>query len=205
MNLVGYISRDRVFPNPLISVGKEDDEFFAFYPSGDKVKLRNVTSDEMLRARDTFIAVDPSTADPVPALAFGINPEVIVSGDHSSVVQSLHNYLASTSAQQLSSTDREVIGQFLYAIREAAKKISASELQELASSNTILHVFMYRRRLRRRPGSAFTFLVQLCYKHRQKTLYRKGVPIDKSLHDVFIPRQTSDVLMQKQVLAAACA
>lgn len=195
MNLVGFLNRSRSYPAPLITVGVEDGNFFAFYPSGDKVKLRGVESVEALRGRDSFVAAGETKTDAIPKLAFGISPKQIVTGVERDIGRLLRTYIAH-QGPLVQGEDSEAIRTFLLSIGEFTGRINARELKDILSGRRNLTVKVNSRQLRRSPHTAGTLLVQLASASGTKTLYRKGIPRGRNISDLLIPEPTTRFLQQ---------
>ena len=195
MNLVGYLNRSRSYPAPLIAVGVEGEDFFAFYPSGDKVRLRGVESLESLEARDSFVPARATEVGEVPKLAFGISPRQVLAGEERDVGRLLRTYV-SQQGPLVQGEDTEAIRSFLLSIGEFTGRINARELVDVLAGRRWLTAKVNRRQLRRSPHTAQTLVVQLAGAGRTRTLYRKGVPRGMRLADVRIPAATVRFLQQ---------
>lgn len=195
MNLVGFLNRSRSYPAPLISVGVEGEDYFAFFPSGDRVKLRGVESLETLRNRDSFLSAAASGVVDVPELAFGISPGQVVAGAGRDVGRLLRSYVAQ-QGPLVQGEDTESIRSFLLSIGEFTGRINARELVDVLTGRRRLVARINSRQLRRSPHKAQTLLIQLEGRSETRTLYRKGVPRGKALADVRIPSSTARFLQQ---------
>jgi hypothetical protein len=197
MNLVGFLNRSRTYPAPLISVGAEGQRFFAFYPSGHKVLLRDIDSIERLNKRPAFVSVSASEVNTseVPVLAFGISRQHIVAGAGKDVGRVLRTYISSLGPIA-NDDEAESIRAFLLSIGEFTGKINARELVEVLTGRRRLVARVNSRQLRRSPHKAQTLLIQLEGKGGTKTLYRKGVPRGRTLDEVRIPAAASAFLQQ---------
>jgi hypothetical protein len=196
MNLVGFLNRSRSYPSPLISVGAEGHDLFAFYPSGDRVKLRGIESIEALKSRDSFLPAQSSEESEIPSLAFGISPKQVVAGQRSDVGRMLRTYMS--QQRPLAPDDgEEAIKSFLLSIGEFTGRISARELVDVLSGRRRLTAKVRPRQLRRSSKTAHTLIVQLSGPGKTRTLYRKGMPYGKSLADIRIPAPTVTFLQQQ--------
>lgn len=195
MNLVGYLSRSRGFPAPLVSVGREGQDFFAFFPSGDKVRLRDVASFDSLEGRRSFIPVKEDGGGEMPKLAFAVSPETVFAGAEPKVGRLLRSYIAA-EGQRLPNDDAEAIKAFLLSIGEYVGRMNARELKAFLEGRKRIVASVKARQLRRGRGVAKRLVVQTVEKGLEKTLYRKGIPRDKALEEVRIPSSTVQFLQQ---------
>lgn len=195
MNLVGYLNRHRSYPAPLISVAQDGSDFYALFPSGDKVRLKDVHSREAIRMRDTYVALPEGSDTEVPQLAFGIAPQMIVAGDPKGVGRVLRTYVR-RSGRMIDPDELASIKAFLLSIHEFTGKISARELIDVLNGRQRLVVKVVSRQLRRQHRTASTLLVQLTRQSSTRTLYRKGIPAGRGLADVAVPPWTLQFLQQ---------
>jgi hypothetical protein len=195
MKLIGFLSRNNYFPAPLISVVSDGKAFYAFFPSGDWVKLVDVESIQTLKARPSFVdSVGASGRATVPRLAFGVSRDTVFSGTAQHVSSSLRDYLS--RAENLDASDREAILEFLQALNRLLGALPAEDLVKTLSGASPIVAKLVPRQLKHQRGRAGTLIVQRKQKGQTKTLYRKGIPIGKSLSDVKISPNVANLLHQ---------
>lgn len=195
MNLIGYLSRNNHFPAPLISVVSTERGFYAFFPSGDWVKLIDVESIEELKDRPTFInATTDEKRNSVPRLAFGVSRDNVFVGSPVRVSMSLQDYLTRTDG--VDAADRQAIEAFLQILKGLLATSPAEELVKTLAGLTPVVARIVPRKLKNQRGHAETLLVQRSQRGRIKTLYRKGIPLGKSAADVRIASTVAEFLQQ---------
>lgn len=195
MNLVGFFNRSQTYPAPLISVVHSGDSFFAIYPSGDKVRLKNVITVDQITSRESFVFPCQSTLADEPSLSFGLSDKKILSGTKKSVCGELQR-IVDFGSPQISEEDRSKIRQFLIEIKGICGKLTADEFKEFVSREGAFSVQLNPRVLRRSKNVAATLIVQFKSHSSTRTLYRKGIPVEKQLRDVFISKNVVDLFQQ---------
>jgi len=197
MNLIGFLNRSRSFPAPLISVVRDGEDFFVVYPSGDKVRLTGVQSEQAVKDRDSFIAIPRSGVNGVPELAFGVAPGLVFAGDQKAVAGALRTYVAKGPAPLLDVDEAAAIKDFLLSINEYVGKLSVRELFDVMNGRRCLSVRITNRQLRRRNKQAKRLVVQVRGRGHIKTLYRKNIPHGLDAADVPVPSNTVWFLQQQ--------
>lgn len=197
MNLIGFLNRSRSFPAPLISVARDGEDFFVVYPSGDKVRLTGVQSEQAVKDRDSFVAIPRSGVNGVPELAFGVAPGLVFAGGQKAVAGALRAYVAKGPAPLLDVDEAAAIKDFLLSINEYVGKLSVRELFDVMNGRRCLSVRITNRQLRRRNKQAKRLVVQVRGRGHTKTLYRKNIPHGLDTSDVPVPSSTVRFLQQQ--------
>lgn len=194
MNLIGYLNRSRLYPTPLISVGREGNRFFAIFPTGERALLKDISSTQQLVSRPTYVQSPEQGSESIPQMAFGLAPDRIVAGSRDYVGRMLSDLLKNGTSG-LSIEDAGSIRKFLIAIHSLDDKLIVDEIDSLSADAKLL-VRLEQRTLRRRKGTDKTIVLQSMNHRGVKTIYRKNIKGFKNPGHFSIPQNVS-VFLQR--------
>jgi hypothetical protein len=182
MKVLGFINRLREYPAPLVTIGQEGDRFFAVYPSGEVVRLIDMTTIEDLRAQapQNFVPTSPLllSANPTQLISFAFNRDHIVTADRKRIRDTIRQEISRTRASQ----DRDILVHYAEELTRLPR-VSADTLERTLQNRGDVQVLFTDRLRKSRDRSSSrqdrlrpVLIVQRVSASGTKTLYSRGLP-----------------------------